>query len=105
MKAPEECADVQDIRSEIDHIDKEIITLIGRRFEYVKAAAKFKTDETNVKSPERVEAMLRHRRAWAEEAGLDPDVIEKLYRDLVSHFIQKEMAHWKESSYTQHGHK
>ncbi|MDI6794998.1 MAG: chorismate mutase [bacterium] len=38
MKAPEECADVQDIRSEIDHIDKEIITLIGKRFEYVRAA-------------------------------------------------------------------
>ena len=30
------------------------------------------------------------RRAWAEEADLDPDVIEKLYRDLVGYFIVRE---------------
>lgn len=90
MKTPEECLNIQDIRREIDRIDQEIITLIGKRYEYVKAAANFKTGEASVKAPDRVASMLKKRREWAEEAGLDPDVIEKLYTDLVNYFIQEE---------------
>ena len=96
MKTPEECANIQEVREEIDRIDQEIIALIGRRYKYVKVAAKFKTSETSVKAPDRFAAMLQKRRIWAEEAGLDPDVIEKLYTDLVNHFIQEEMKKWRE---------
>ena len=51
--------------------------------------------EAEVAAPERQAAMLRARRAWAAEADLDPDVIEKLYRDLVAYFIARETEHWK----------
>ena len=95
MKTPEECADMADIRREIDQLDYQIIQLLGRRFAYVKAASKFKTSEAGVKAPERLEAMLVQRRAWAEEAGLNPDVIEKMYQDLVSHFIAEELRQWQ----------
>ena len=96
MKTPEECANLQEIREEIDRIDQEVIALIGKRYQYVKAAAKFKTSETSVKAPDRFAAMLQKRRIWAKEARLDPDVIEKLYTDLVNHFIQEEMKEWRE---------
>ena len=39
--------------------------------------------------------MLQQRRVWAEEEGLNPDVIEKIYRDLVTYFIDEEMSRWK----------
>jgi isochorismate pyruvate lyase len=39
--------------------------------------------------------MLVQRRAWAEEAGLNPDVIEKMYQDLVSYFIAEELRQWQ----------
>ena len=84
-----------DIRVEIDRLDRQVIALLGERFSYVKAASKFKTSETDVKAPERVQAMLQQRRAWAEEAGLSADVIEKLYRDLVNYFIEEEAKHWQ----------
>lgn len=95
MKKPEECLTIQDIRSEIDRIDHEVITALSQRLAYVKAASKFKTSEVTVQAPERFEAMLQQRRAWANEVGLNPDVIEKLYRDLVNHFIAEELKHWK----------
>jgi isochorismate pyruvate lyase len=95
MKTPTECENMLDIRTEIDVLDQEIIRLIGERFQYVKAAAKFKTSETDVKAPERFSSMLIQRRKWAEAAGLSPDAIEKMYRDLVSHFIQEEMQEWR----------
>lgn len=95
MKSPEECQNMTEIRSEIDQIDRQVITLLGQRFAYVKAAAKFKTNKTSVKAPERFQSMLQQRRIWAEAEGLNPDAIEKLYRDLVNHFIEEEPKQWR----------
>ena len=93
---PEDCSSIQDIRIEIDRLDRQIIALIGTRFEYVKAAAKYKTSETSVKAPERFKSMLEQRRIWAEEENLSPDVIENIYQDLVNYFIKEELEDWKD---------
>lgn len=98
MKPPSECENMLDVRSEIDVLDQQIIKLIGERFQYVKAAAKFKTSETDVKAPNRFKSMLLKRREWAQAAGLKPDAIEKMFTDLVNHFISEEMEEWKKKS-------
>jgi isochorismate pyruvate lyase len=95
MKLPNECETMTEIRSEIDQLDRQVIALLGQRFAYVKAATKFKTSETSVRAPERFRAMLRQRRLWAEAEGLNPDVIEKLYQDLVNYFIKEELNRWR----------
>jgi isochorismate pyruvate lyase len=97
MKDPNECSDMTEIRAEIDRLDREVIGLIGQRFKYVKAAAKFKTSAAAVAAPERFAAMLDQRRAWAVEVGLSPEAIEKLYRDFVTHFIEEELKFWDQS--------
>lgn len=97
MKTPNQCKNMADIRAEIDRLDRQIVALLGQRFAYVKSASKFKTSEITVKAPERFNAMLEQRRVWAEEEGLNADAIEKMYRDLVNHFIDEEMNHWKRS--------
>ena len=86
-----------DIRQAIDAIDHGVIQAFARRYDYVLAAAKFKTDRRSVRAPERFESMLRQRRQWAETHGLDPDVIEDLYRRLVNHFIELELREWQAS--------
>ena len=90
MKSPADCASLDEVRAEIDRIDRAIVALIGERAGYVHAAARFKSNEADIAAPERQASMWVSRRAWAEEAGLDPDVIEKLYRDLVAYFIVRE---------------
>ena len=92
---PENCTGMEDIRAEIDQMDQDIIGILGKRFEYVKSAAKFKTSETSVRAPERFKSMLEQRRIWASSEGLSPDAIEKMYRDLVNHFIKEEMTKWE----------
>jgi isochorismate pyruvate lyase len=96
MKKPEECLDMQEIRKEIDSIDRNVIDLLGNRFKYVIEATKFKKNEEAVKAPERFATMLAQRRIWAEENGLSPDVIEKVYRDLVTYFISQELKFFGE---------
>ncbi len=95
MREPSECRNMQDIRAEIDSLDQEVIRLLGRRFAYVQAAAQFKTSASSVRAPERFKAMLAQRRSWAQEVGLDPEVIAGVYRDLVNYFIAEEMKNWQ----------
>jgi isochorismate pyruvate lyase len=39
--------------------------------------------------------MLQQRREWAQASGLNPDVIENIYRDLVNYYIEEELKHYK----------
>lgn len=93
-KLPENCSSLADVRQEIDRIDRGIIAALGERKRFVMAALRFKTSPAAVAAPERVAAMLEARRQWAEQEGIDPDVVEKLYRALVEYFIAEELAHW-----------
>ncbi|MCU0425543.1 MAG: isochorismate lyase [Candidatus Kapabacteria bacterium] len=95
MKTPEQCESIQDIRTEIDRRDRQIIALLGERLRYVRAASQFKTSEASVRAVERVRNLLQDRRTWAVEEGLDPEIIEKMYRDLLNFFIEEEMNDWK----------
>ena len=92
MKPAKDCENIEDIRRAIDELDKEIITLLGKRYQYVKEIVKFKEkNEESIVAKERRESVIRSRRKLAVENGLDPDVIEELYRDLIKHFIVEEL--------------
>ncbi|MEG4036535.1 MULTISPECIES: isochorismate lyase [unclassified Microcoleus] len=95
MKDPDECANIHEVREEIDIIDREVIDALSKRFKYVVAAARFKTSEAGVRAPDRFHAMLQQRREWALESGLNPDVVENIYRDLVNYYIEEELKHFK----------
>lgn len=99
-KSPADCRDMRDIRGEIDRLDHAVIALLGQRFKYVQAASKFKTSAAAVQAPERFKAMLQQRREWAEAEQLNPAAIEKLYRDLVQHFIAEELQQWQQENPT-----
>ncbi len=91
MKAPDECTSIEDVRNAIDSIDQEIIGSLALRFQYVKAITRFKKTEEEVRADERYNAVIQARRQWADERGLNPDIIEEMYRRLIEHFIDEEM--------------
>lgn len=91
-KQPQFCENKTDIRNEIDAIDKEILKLLGLRFEYVKHIVKFKEKSADsIIASKRREEVISKRREWAVENGLNPDVIEKMFRNLIKYFIAEEM--------------
>jgi isochorismate pyruvate lyase len=93
--APGQCANLDEIRAGMDAIDREIVALIARRVAYVRAAARFKASSASVAAPERVAAVLNTRRGWAEAAGLNGDVVESLYRELVAYCVAEEHKQWE----------
>lgn len=90
-KLPLECTDISEVRNEIDNIDKEIIRLLATRFEYVKEVVKYKDGTAKgIEAADRKAAVFHTRREWAEQNGLNPDVIEDIYTKLVQYFIDEE---------------
>lgn len=90
-KLPQECTNIDEVRNEINNIDNEIINLLAIRLGYVHEVVKYKeaTDKA-IEASERRATVIRTRRDWAAEKGLDPDVIEEVYKKLIQFYIDEE---------------
>ena len=88
---PSDCADLGQVRQEIDRIDSALVALIAERFGYVERAWQLKLEarqEANV--PWRNQQVFDKVRARASEKGLPPDLVEALWRQMIGWFIQYE---------------
>lgn len=92
--------DIEEIRENIDKIDREIVKLLSKRNFFVKEAAKFKDSAEDVEAPKRVEQVIRKVRSLAEEYKIQPDIVENVYREVIKNFIDYEMdQHFKNIKY------
>jgi len=91
------CENIEQVRSNIDRIDNEIVKLISERSKYVKQAAKFKKDDNAVKDTKRVEQVIEKVKKLGEEYGLAPDIVESVYRVMISSFIDYELKEHKKT--------
>lgn len=90
-KLPSECTTIAEVRNEIDNIDKVIIGLLAERFQYVKEVVKYKDNNAkSIEANDRKKEVIRKRREWAQECGLNPDVMEDIYNKLIRYFIEEE---------------
>ncbi|HCO68385.1 MAG TPA: chorismate mutase [Dysgonomonas sp.] len=81
---------LEDVRYNIDLIDKVIIQLISERSFFVNEAARFKNNEQEVEAPRRVEEVIGKIRHVAVSKKLNPDIAEKVYRAMIGAFIEQE---------------
>ncbi len=86
-----ECKDLNEVRENIDRIDRDIVKLISERSRFVSQAAGFKKTKEDVEAPKRVEVVIARVRNLAEFEGVDPDIVENVYRTMISCFINFEL--------------
>ena len=86
-----ECESLDNVRENIDRIDREIVKLISERSSCVRQAARLKKTKDDVRAPKRVKEVIAKVRTLAEKEGLDPDIVEEVYRSMISCFIKYEM--------------
>jgi isochorismate pyruvate lyase len=91
---PEQCESLAQVREQIDRIDAQIVQLLAERGGYVLAAARFKRSAAEVRAPQRVEQVIARVRALAEQRGAMPDVVERIYREMIEAFTDAEQRHW-----------
>jgi len=88
-----------DIRHEIDSIDAEIIDLLSKRSYLVTEAGKTKKAKNEVRDKDRVEQVIGKIKLKARKAGMDPNIAESIYRNIINCFVQKEMKEFTDYNY------
>ena len=83
---------LNDIRSDIDNIDSQLIRLLTQRQILVEKAGRLKPkrDKVAVQASDRVAQVIANRRKEALELGLSPDVAESVWRSMIQAFISLE---------------
>lgn len=89
-KLPAECETKDDVRAEIDRIDRALIELFAERHAYVTRMAEIKTDPHEANDPARIDGMIAKRRQQALERDLDEDQVELIWRTLIDWNINYE---------------
>lgn len=89
------CDSLDQVRENIDRLDRQIVPLLAERAGYVEQAARFKDTKSAVVDPDRIEAIVLKVRHMAVEEGTDPDLIEHIYRAMINAFIIHESQEWK----------
>lgn len=85
-------ASLEQIRAHIDRLDHQIVALLAERGGYVKQAARFKKTPEEVRAPQRVEQVIIRVTDLADQLGASPVVVERVYRAMISAFIDAELA-------------
>ena len=88
------CETLAEVRENIDRIDRQILTLMAERGQYVAEAGRFKANPAAVSDPARVEAIIAKVRKIAAEDGLSPEVAERTYRAMIEAFTDYEREDW-----------
>jgi isochorismate pyruvate lyase len=83
MRKPADCQTKQQIRDEIDRLDRQLIALLAERFGYVRRMAEIKQEPTEAHSQPRIDDVLDKVAAQAEAAGLDRGLIHEMWRSLI----------------------
>lgn len=91
------CVSLDEVRENIDLLDRQIVNLIAKRGDFVMQAARFKRTTAEVEAPERVEQVIAKVRTLAQELGANPNVTEAAYRAMISAFINIELEEFSDS--------
>lgn len=90
-KPPQDCADMGALREQIDRMDRALVQMLADRAGYIDRAIQLKAENGwPARIPDRVEEVVGNARAQASVAGLDPELIEGLWRQLVEWSIARE---------------
>lgn len=91
MKPLAEFRNMAELRVGIDALDGEIVALLARRAALIDRAVELKPAENlPARIDARIEAVVDNVRARAREAGLDAELIEVIWRELIEWSIRRE---------------
>lgn len=94
MKPTDQIPDMPALRAEIDQLDAQLVALLARRRDLIDRAARIKAGNgLPARIDARVEEVVANVRHLAADAGLDTDLIETIWRQLIEAAIAQEERH------------
>jgi len=89
-KPAKDCANMDEVRKEIDRLDNALVDLVAERFTYVDRAWQLKNNPAEATVPWRIQQVIDKVKARADERGLPPELVESIWRQMIGWFIQYE---------------
>lgn len=90
-KSPSDYRTMAELRAGIDALDETLVTLLTNRAGLIDRAIQLKTENGwPARIPERVEEVVSNVRTKADAQGIDPDLIETIWRQLIEWSIERE---------------
>lgn len=87
----DDIADMTALRTHIDALDARLVAMLAERTRLIDRAAQIKArDGLPALIETRVEEVVANVRALARDEGADPDLVESVWRLMISHFIAQE---------------
>ena len=90
----EKCKSMAEVRFGVDSIDTALIELLARRFGYMDAAARIKTDRDTVRDEMRKAQVIANVEAAASQAQIPVETIKEIWDRLVEASIDYELVAW-----------
>ena len=88
------CQTMDEVRAEIDRVDREIVPLLLERLTYIAQAGHIKSDRDTVRDEWRIEDVVTKAKTTAKNAKGDTGYIEDVYRFLIDWSIAHEFTVW-----------
>jgi len=89
------CNTLEEVRSEIDLLDTQLVELIAQRSHLIRQAAAFKESIAEVKAEDRIEFILQRSRHHAIEMGISPNMISELFEIMINEMVETEIAEFR----------
>ena len=85
-----ECKTMEDVRREIDRLDRDLVKLLAERQGYIEQAGRIKGKRETVRDPARIEDVVTKVLEEATREGLSPAIAEPVWRLLIEKSIEHE---------------
>jgi isochorismate pyruvate lyase len=86
---------MEEVRHEIDRLDRALVRLLAERQGYIEAAARIKLRQDEVRLEWRIEDVVAKVLASCDEAGLSKRIAEPVWRELIDRCIAHEHEKWR----------
>ncbi len=89
-----ECRSMDEVRYEIDRLDRLLVAMVKERQDYMDAAARIKDNRGAVRDEARIEDVVQKVLVAAKKEGLSDQIAEPVWRTMIEQCIAYEFSHW-----------
>lgn len=94
IRPAKQCTSMEQVRTEIDRLDRMLVRLLSERQRYIERAAEIKSNRTSVRDEGRIADVIAKVLREAESSGLSADIAEPVWRTLIERSIALEFDNY-----------
>lgn len=87
-----QCSSMEELRGDIDQLDRLMVELLSIRQGYMEQAAGIKQNRNLIRDESRIEDVVSKVIAHGHKVGAHPELVENLYRQMIEWCIDYEMS-------------